>query len=148
MLDGLIYCLGLISFSICFERFSEMFFIFDCTASMDLFPYCFNPAVSNSCIKITVMLSYCSHSICLYKEHMCIHMELFMIFQICHSYSILRAYWYRYIILSSLKLDSSRLLHFWYFIWAFRKDIFLNCLGFYAFKHWCYSDVIIRLGYL
>ena len=84
----------------------------------------------------------------LFKEHMFIHMQLSMIFQICHSYSILRAYWYRYIILSSLKLDSSRLLHFWYFIWAFRKDIFLNCLGFYAFKHWCYSDVIIRLGYL
>ena len=40
------------------------------------------------------------------KEHMCIHVELYTIFQICHRYSILRAYRYRYIILSSLKLDS------------------------------------------
>ena len=86
-----------------FERFSEIFFVFDCTASLDSVAYCLDPALSNSCFKITVVMFPLN---LFYKEHMCIQMDLSMIFQICHSYSILRAKCSGYIILSSLKLDS------------------------------------------
>ena len=86
-----------------FERFSEILFVFDCTASLDSVAYCLDPAVSNSCFKITVVMFPLN---LFYKEHMCIQMDLSMIFQICHRYSILRANCYRSIILSSLKLDS------------------------------------------
>ena len=96
--------------------------------------------MSNSFFISTVMTSGCSYWI-FYTEHMCIQMELSMILQICHSYSILRSYRSEYIILSFLKLESSGLFHFWYSIWA--SQLYIPAL----FRVLCFQTLVLVLCY-
>ena len=86
----------------------------------------------NRCYAVWLLLLHILH-----KEHMCIQMERSIIFQMGHSDVILRSYHAGYIVLYCLKLDSCRIENSWDFIWAFRFDVFLHCLGWCALLHWC-----------
>ena len=72
-----------------------------------------------------------------YKEHVSIQMECSMIFQLLHSYDILRSCCAGYIVLFFLKLYSWRLAHSWDFLWVLWFHI-LGCVCCYAFCHLCY----------
>ena len=82
----------------------------------------------NSYYDIWLLLLY------FHKDHMCIWMECYAIFQLGHSDGILRGCHAGYMIFFRLKLYSWRTAHSWDFIWAFWLHVFLDCMGCYTFR--------------